>query len=100
LLAAAITANTETFTRLVERGADVTARDADGQSVADLVDAATGADGIGPYLEELRSHDAETRAADPSGRVRATPRISGRCPTKPLALRTRGLTWGRGAWSG
>lgn len=64
LLAAAITANTETFTRLVERGADVTARDADGQSVDDLLDASTGAGEIRHYLEQLRSHDAENRTAD------------------------------------
>ena len=65
LLAAAITANSETFTRLVERGAVVSAHDAEGQSVGDLLDTSTGADKIRCYLERTRSHDPEGQEADP-----------------------------------
>jgi hypothetical protein len=60
LLAAAMTANTETFTRLLHRGADVTACDAEGQSVDDLLDSSTGAGEIRHYLEELRSRPGES----------------------------------------
>lgn len=51
LLAAAHTANPEMFTRLVERGADPAARDAEGQSVDDLLDSSAEADLIRRYLE-------------------------------------------------
>jgi hypothetical protein len=49
----------------VERGADVSARDAEGQSVDDLLDASADADEIRRHLEQLRSHDAEKRPVDP-----------------------------------
>jgi ankyrin repeat protein len=65
LLASAITANSETFTRLVERGADVSAQDVDGQSVEDLLESSTGADKIRRVLDQLRSHDMENRTVDP-----------------------------------
>lgn len=41
LLAAADTHNTETLTRLIERGADITARDARDQSLNDLLEASS-----------------------------------------------------------
>ena len=63
--ASAITANSETFTRLVERGADLSAQDADGQSVEVLLESSAGADKIRRVLEQLRSHDTENRTVDP-----------------------------------
>jgi ankyrin repeat protein len=65
LLAAAFASNIGTFTRLVERGADVNAHDAKGQSVGDLLDTSTGADKIRYYLERTRSHDPEDQEPDP-----------------------------------
>ncbi len=56
LLSAADTANAGAFIRLVERGADVDARDTDGQSVHDLLDDSDDADaGAGAGAEEIRN---------------------------------------------
>jgi ankyrin repeat protein len=71
LLAAAVTANDETFVRLLERGADPLARDATGRSVVDLLDDSVEADEIRRHLALFEGRNDES--GDPPVTPRAVP---------------------------
>jgi ankyrin repeat protein len=60
LLAAAVTANDETFVRLLERGADPDARDSTGRSVSELLDDSAEADEIRRHLAVVEGRTDES----------------------------------------
>jgi ankyrin repeat protein len=71
LLSAAVTGNDETFLRLLERGADLDARDATGLSVSDLLDDSDEADEIRRHLALFEGRNDES--GDPPVTPRAVP---------------------------